>query len=435
MTTNSRLLLALLFALAYGALLLLIHHQLRAHALAEAESQVEKFHLTYRSVRRMVRESQKPEIYRLQETGRLDPDYFSPNLLSSTFSARGFLTHLNQDLTRWGEPPVEFKLASDNPRNPINRADQREAALLEAMRRGEMREHKAVIERQDGPVFFYAMPTAPLTAECLRCHGRPEDAPRMMLELYGDKNGFYENAGSIRALASMQVPLAPYFAKADRFFTVIAWSLLAVFVALYLVLWVLLRRLQHKNQRIAEQNRALDQLSRHDPLTGALNRYGFRIQIDELLHIVQRYREPLSLILLDIDFFKRINDRYGHQAGDALLVEVTRRIAGHQRAADVLCRWGGEEFMLALPNTALLRARSLAERLRLALETQPLLLGEQSVDVTASLGVTEYREGDTLDSLISRADQAMYSAKRAGRNRVEIQDISPPRNSRAALIH
>jgi len=164
--------------------------------------------------------------------------------------------------------------------------------------------------------------------------------------------------------------------------------------------------------------RALDQLERvaaTDRLTGAWNRRRFEEAVISEIALVHRRREPLSLIMFDLDHFKRVNDTFGHSAGDAVLVGVTQRVRQHLRASDALIRWGGEEFLVMAPATRLPGAAGLAEKLRAAVEATDFPdIGR----VTMSLGVAEYMLGEGLEEWIDRTDRALYQAKSEGRNRV-----------------
>ncbi len=128
-----------------------------------------------------------------------------------------------------------------------------------------------------------------------------------------------------------------------------------------------------------------------------------------------RYGEPLSLLLFDIDHFKAINDAYGHQVGDQVLIELTRRVGEHLRVNDVLARWGGEEFVVMLPHCEATEALRVAEKLRVLVQAQPFA---QIGQVTSSFGVADFRPADNLDTWLKRADEALYAAKAGGRNRV-----------------
>jgi len=156
-------------------------------------------------------------------------------------------------------------------------------------------------------------------------------------------------------------------------------------------------------------------LSITDPLTRIFNRRYVAQKLDEEVARVKRYQRPLSVIMLDIDLFKRVNDTYGHAVGDDVLRGLATAVKSRIRQTDIFGRWGGEEFLLVLPDTNLENAARLAEDLRLQISSLRISPVPQ---VTASFGVTSYRSGDTVDTLVQRADDLMYEAKAAGRNRV-----------------
>jgi diguanylate cyclase len=154
-----------------------------------------------------------------------------------------------------------------------------------------------------------------------------------------------------------------------------------------------------------------------DSLTGAHSRYAYERRLDEEFQRWQRHSQPLAFSIWDIDLFKRVNDSYGHEAGDRLLRGVADLFAHSKRAEDFLARVGGEEFVLLLPMTALAAAKNVAEKLRAAVETTAFRHHGEPVPVTISCGLTEFRAGDTPQSVYERADRALYEAKAQGRNR------------------
>lgn len=165
----------------------------------------------------------------------------------------------------------------------------------------------------------------------------------------------------------------------------------------------------------------LRQVATKDSLTGALRRRTFYERASDHVEQARRYGRPLAFIALDIDHFKAINDRFGHQAGDAILQEVGKLSRAEIRAVDLFARVGGEEFVLALPETAAPAAAILAERLRLVLKAARVDHGNRALGATASFGVAELRSEDrTVDDVLKRADQALCRAKAAGRNLVRI---------------
>lgn len=169
--------------------------------------------------------------------------------------------------------------------------------------------------------------------------------------------------------------------------------------------------------------------ARTDDLTGINNRRGFREQANVLWENAIRYNNDLSIVLCDIDKFKRINDHYGHDAGDAVIQEMARRLAATARGADVYARWGGEEFILLLPNTDHEQARFQAERMRRNVEADPVQIDYFTIPVTISLGVAGSSNGrigeqtlaeSKLEKLIGKSDEALYKAKQSGRNQVKV---------------
>ena len=160
-----------------------------------------------------------------------------------------------------------------------------------------------------------------------------------------------------------------------------------------------------------------------DPLTGLNNRRFMSTQMTQLMAIHMRGGTPWSLLMLDIDFFKRVNDTHGHDAGDAVLKEFAKRLADNVRAQDMPCRMGGEEFVVLMPNTATEDALGIAERVRTQVAAQPFFIKGLALglDITVSVGVsTSSGLSDTIEAMTKRADEAVYVAKKDGRNRVVI---------------
>jgi diguanylate cyclase (GGDEF)-like protein len=176
------------------------------------------------------------------------------------------------------------------------------------------------------------------------------------------------------------------------------------------------RQLELRNRQLDELNQQLSIVATQDKLTGLYNRHFIVGQLEHQYDLFVRYGNVCSIVLLDVDFFKQVNDRYGHAVGDEVLVAVSRRIEGQLRHGDFLGRYGGEEFMLLLPMTNQEAAMQLAQRIRSALADVPLLDQPVSLTVTASFGVAQLRGGEAIDGWLLRADQALYRAKEHGRN-------------------
>ena len=162
-----------------------------------------------------------------------------------------------------------------------------------------------------------------------------------------------------------------------------------------------------------------------DPLTGVLNRAGYNETVIKLFARWKRYGGALTLAVIDLDLFKDINDRYGHAAGDRVLATVATKLKEVLRESDVLCRYGGEEFVLLLPETTVTDAQALLEKLRLHIEHCPFRHKDTPVRVTMSCGVAQFHASDTVEPVFERADEAMYRAKSSGRNCVRTERDAP----------
>jgi diguanylate cyclase (GGDEF)-like protein len=228
------------------------------------------------------------------------------------------------------------------------------------------------------------------------------------------------SAAATPALAGLQrvsMPLElPMQRAVDAFWRQMGGMALLV-VVLFMALNLMLRRLVVNPVDVHQ--RALRRLATQDSLTGATNRRGFMDRLLRAQSEAEAQAEPLSLVMVDLDHFKRINDEHGHGVGDAVLREVAHRMRRQIRRADLLGRLGGEEFAILLPDTDLVGARTQAEHLMTALRSQPFpAVGT----VTASLGVAQWNGREAASSWLHRADLALYEAKHLGRNRLVVAE-------------
>jgi diguanylate cyclase (GGDEF)-like protein len=164
----------------------------------------------------------------------------------------------------------------------------------------------------------------------------------------------------------------------------------------------------------------LEHMATTDHLTSLFNRQGLEILFAQTVKDVDRFKVALSAILIDIDDFKAINDRYGHLAGDRVIQEMGKRIQEALRKSDVVARWGGEEYLALMKDCTLDQAFEIAEKIRKGIQENALHVVEGAGPITVSLGVAQLRPGETRDNLLDRADQALYRAKEKGRNRSEV---------------
>ena len=175
-------------------------------------------------------------------------------------------------------------------------------------------------------------------------------------------------------------------------------------------------QLAEAHAELALKNRQLEKAAITDALTQLYNRIKLDSTFGEELKRASRLNTPFSIIILDVDFFKAVNDTYGHQTGDYVLRSIAGVLKSRVREIDVLGRWGGEEFLIICPGSELEGALALAEELRKGIEQFPF---KETGKQTASFGVTEFRAGDSESMMVARADKALYQAKEEGRNLVK----------------
>ncbi|MCF8160962.1 MAG: sensor domain-containing diguanylate cyclase [Polaromonas sp.] len=174
------------------------------------------------------------------------------------------------------------------------------------------------------------------------------------------------------------------------------------------------------NLSLSRYQRRLEDMASTDKLTGMLNRHAFTILMDKLMADCARTPRPLSILMIDLDHFKRVNDQHGHAAGDQVLCLVAGILQQSLRKSDVPVRWGGEEFLVVLDNCALDEARLIAEKIRERIAQAHLDVDEKTVAMEASVGVSQLRPDEALDQAIQRADGGLYQAKQGGRNQVGV---------------
>jgi diguanylate cyclase (GGDEF)-like protein len=173
------------------------------------------------------------------------------------------------------------------------------------------------------------------------------------------------------------------------------------------------------NMTIGSYQRRIEKLATTDSLTGLHNRQAFDILFGSTMQDFHRRQTEGAILLLDLDNFKAVNDTFGHVAGDAVLRELAGTLRGAIRASDILCRWGGEEFLVILRDCPQDQAAAIAEKIRRAVAGQITVHGSDSIQTTASVGVTPIRPDEDMEDILRRADEALYLAKANGRNRIE----------------
>lgn len=294
------------------------------------------------------------------------------------------------------ESLFSFHLASLKPINPHNSPDPFETKALEKFASSNVKEIFQLEPSNDATVFRYIIPLS-VKESCLQCHAA---------------QGY--KVGDIRGGISVSIPASDIIAqiRTSKIYIVVfaVTVLIALTAIILLVSNQLIKELRNAEKRLYE-------MATRDFLTGLFNRREGLKRFQEEISKSRRNHEPLTAIILDIDHFKNINDTYGHLVGDKVLQQLAETLMPVLRIYDILCRYGGEEFLLILPGTPLRQGVEIAERLRQKIAAGRIMTGNgTTITLTISLGVAQLTGDENENSLISRVDDALYNAKDRGRN-------------------
>jgi len=406
---NLILFFSLLLIAGYVIIGITLYEYTHKYAEDQNKKKLDQLLLNQEALHSYLEDHLKPVIYKLKEENKLYGDFFDPKVLSFTYIARGIHQQLNVLRDEHNITRIYYKLATDNPRNKLNSASADEQNLLQYFRKNPgVKEYSSIVQENNHNYIFYAMPIQPNKDSCMKCHSTPDKAPAELIQQYGDKAGFGEKVGNIRAMISLKMPFDEELAEANRIFYLIMGMLTLFLLSLFGIVLFFMRRLDHKQQIIEEKNKNLSILAERDGLTNVYNRRSFDTDL------ANRIDNPtLTLIIFDIDYFKKINDTYGHQAGDDILISLTSLIRTNLREEDHLYRIGGEEFAILTYKDNSADAEQLVARI---IEKVSLYDFKVSQQIHISAGIAQQSGNNSSLDLFKRADDALYRAKEEGRN-------------------
>jgi diguanylate cyclase (GGDEF)-like protein len=303
---------------------------------------------------------------------------------------------MTREISEYAEKEGMFKfhITSLKLMNPHNKPDEFEEKALRQFETGAVKELSQTEMINKRKYFRYMAPLY-IEQDCLQCHKHQNYA-----------------IGDVRGGISISIDIEALQSKIK--YTTITIVIFGIITTLLLVglIYLLMSRLIKK---LDEARQTIEKIAITDQLTELFNRRHVMTRFEEEFEKVKRLNKNMSCIMADIDNFKTVNDSYGHQEGDHVLRIISHRIRNSLRAYDIVGRYGGEEFLIILPDTSLEDARVLAERIRVRVNEEPV----NNATITLSLGVVCFQEGDhTLDDIIRRADQNLYKAKKSGKDRV-----------------
>ncbi|DAB29284.1 MAG TPA: hypothetical protein CFH84_10315 [Sulfurimonas sp. UBA12504] len=407
---NTKLLLKtfVLMGVVYIFVLLSAYSMFKSYALEENQAKLQDLIMHNKALHTYVEEQLKPVIYALKDQGNIDKDFFDPKLLSFTYMSRNIMQEYNKQRSANKIEEIHYKFASNNPRNPLNQANAHELQILKEFSTNKRDKHHEHMLTNNHEYIFYAMPVTTNVESCMQCHSAPQKAPKSLVEQYGDKAGFYEKVGDIRAFVSVTMPLETEFIKMRRMFKLFASILLILLLIVFGIIFYFIKQLDHKDAKLLEQ-------ANKDALTKIYNRHVFNEDLENMNN--QRKSIGQYLMIIDIDYFKSVNDTFGHATGDIVLVQLSEIISKNIREHDKFYRIGGEEFAIFSLQNTLEDAIEFAQRLRNEVK---MFSFEKVGFLSVSIGITILNAHDTGSKFFERADRALYNAKNTGRDKVNV---------------
>ena len=409
MLLQNKKLLAWLFGISlllYCIIVFAVNMTLKHYVLVENEKKLNDILLYEQALKFYNENHQKPVIYDLQYKKVLQKKFFDPNILSSTYIARHTMEAYNTLRKKGNLEPINYKIASDNPRNPINKATKFELELLKKFNKGELKNFSKKIVKNGQEYIYYALPFLPNKPSCMRCHSDPKLAPKNLIKRYGDKAGFYEKVGHIRAFFSITLSLKDDYQFIKEICFIFNISLFIIFLISSIIIYYIVKKLDEKDKKLIDN-------SNKDGLTNIYNRKKFNKDIKKIIE--NKRKEQLFLMIFDIDYFKMVNDTFGHPVGDLVLKKLTELIKDNIRDYDKFYRIGGEEFAIISAQDSYTQNLKFAEKIKNIVEKYYF---EEVGKVTISVGFSEYKNGETYLKWYQRVDEALYEAKGNGRNQV-----------------
>ena len=332
-----------------------------------------------------------------------------------TISLPAFASMQTLDLLYRHYPGYRYREAVLNPTNPKDLAQPWEQTLIARYRQDPATaDHVDVLPSEDGLSIHAVKPIRISNATCLLCHGNPQDAPPTVRARYPGTGGFGWHMDEVVGAQIVTIPKQNHMARFQQVRRSFNVAFLVIFGSLFIVLNVLLDRFVLRPLQV--DNSTLSSMAETDALTGVANRRAFDRGLAREIELAKLGDQPLSVVLLDIDHFKRVNDEFGHGAGDEVLRRLARELSKKFRTNDMFARLGGEEFIAMLPGVALADAKHRAQVLCDLCATLDFAVDRP---ITISVGVAQWSGGETASHLIERCDAALYRAKDQGRDRVE----------------
>lgn len=299
---------------------------------------------------------------------------------------------------------------SDNPRNQKNQADNEELRAISYFNKHKKSEYFEVYEKNGLEYYQFAVPIY-IKKMCLKCHGDKEDTLPLIQEKYETAFGYKE--GDLRGIFSIKIPMESINEKINSFIKKELIYILVITVSICLLLFFIYRKM---NFEMMITKKVATQYAMTDSLTGIYNRHFINSNFEQLEEFT---KVAYYVVFFDLDHFKKVNDTYGHSCGDYVLKFFTEILKEHTRKKDVLCRYGGEEFILIINSIREDVLLEKLEQIRIRTSQSEIIFENEVIHFTTSIGYSEASSNEDFKATLDKADEALYLAKDNGRNRIE----------------
>ena len=365
----------------------------------------------------------KKEAHLLQDYMMSVREVFHKQFLSSNLELNdktlGFLpahatTLISNKFQNKNEYNFYIRNVSDIPRNKINMADKEEMKAIKYFKNRPKEVEYFKKYKKDGNEYFQFASPIYIKPYCLACHGKRENALPTIRNRY--KTAYNYKVGDIRGIVSIKIPND----KINTiFYNYLKKELITTFVTFSMILilfFIIFKNIFFQMKNL--ETTAIDYASK-DALTNLYNRK-YLTTLQQKHKFLLQENQNFVIGFLDIDYFKKINDTYGHDAGDVVLKEFASLLKSLSRTDDIVCRYGGEEFLIIVYNITLEQAIKKFNKIRLTIKNKHIIFNDNSINITVSIGLCVGKKDDLIETIISNADKALYKAKANGRDRLEV---------------
>lgn len=393
--------LLIFFLLLFMSSVGVVYFSMNEHAKQEANKRIETILDQHKALHSYVENIQKPVIYKLKSEGLLYDEFFDPKLLSFTYIARNIHQTYKEKKIKDNQESYSYKLASNNPRNPLNKAMPFEKEILDKFNSKEIKEYDAIVEEKSRKYYYKALPLSPNKLSCMKCHSTPDVAPQEMVKMYGD-GGYGEKVGDIRAMISLKIPMTEIYKESTKQFFIITIMILVLLISFYILI-----------VRITKQKRLLqDEMQKNIQKDAVIAQQSKMVALGEMIgNIAHQWRQPLSIMSTASSGIK-LQKEMGVLTDKSLIETMDTITATAENMSKTI-----EDFRDFLQGDDSRIVFNLSEEIEKCLEIEDGIIKQNSINIIKSLDDAIYVNNlphglsQSVVNIINNAKDAMLNIK------------------------